>query len=357
MKRNIIKIFVLAIFAVILCINAAADTDTDGFILIDTPEEFLSIKDNLDGDYRLSGNIDFSGKSFSVIGTKDTPFSGNLDGAGYTVKNIDINASSPSDAYTAVFAANSGTISNVIFENITVRAISDESAYAAVVASINVGSISDLTVTNSSVYAKSDYFTARAGTITAYNYKLGTVRGCTASAKVTAESTHLYADAAGITAVNLGKISTSESSGYIVGSSVNSDAAAGGICAVNAGSIDASKNSGSIRVITENGTTTADGVCANNTGTVTECENTGEIFVGPASEICGDVDGDGELSPADATTLVRHLASWRGYEADKLNLDLADTNNDGTVNLIDPIILNRHTAGWLGYESLPLDNN
>lgn len=357
MKKTVFKILILAAFAVMLCISAAAATDTDGYTLIGTPEEFLAIKDDLDGNYRLSGNIDFTGKTFSVIGTKDTPFSGNLDGAGYTVKNIDINVSATSDAYTAVFAANSGTISSVVFENVNIRAVSEESAYAAVVTAVNMGSISDVTVTISSVYAKSDYFSARAGAITAYNLRLGVIGECSAKAKVTAESTHLYTSAAGIAAVNLGEISTCENSGYIISNSANSDAAASGICAINTGDITGSANSGNIRVITESGTTAVDGVCANNTGTVYECENTGEIFVGPASELCGDVDSDGELSPADGTKLVRYLANWTGYEADTINLDLADTNNDGKVNLIDPIILNRHIAGWLGYESLPLGAN
>ncbi len=62
--------------------------DEDGYYLIDSVEDFLSIGDDLSAKYRLSNDIDFLGTSYEMIGTKENGFTGELDGNGYTLYNI-----------------------------------------------------------------------------------------------------------------------------------------------------------------------------------------------------------------------------------------------------------------------------
>ena len=52
---------------------------------ISTAEEFLAIKDNLNGKYKLTNDITISAENYSPIGNYQNPFKGILDGADYTV--------------------------------------------------------------------------------------------------------------------------------------------------------------------------------------------------------------------------------------------------------------------------------
>lgn len=73
-----------------------------------------------------------------------------------------------------------------------------------------------------------------------------------------------------------------------------------------------------------------------------------------ATAKCGDLNNDGIVNLADAITLSRTLAGWKGYEITNDLLPYADINNDGSVSLPDAILLSRHLAGWNGYETLPI---
>ena len=62
--------------------------------------------------------------------------------------------------------------------------------------------------------------------------------------------------------------------------------------------------------------------------------------------IVGDVDGNGEISSKDLTTLRRYLADWDV----EVNVEAAlDVNKDGEVNSKDVTYLARHLADWDGY--------
>ncbi len=92
-----------------------------------SPYEITSISDldfvryQLDKSYVLANDIDFDGSKFSsenstvgwtVIGTTERPFTGNLDGQGYVIKNLFINT--PDEGYIGLF----GYSSDAVFENI-----------------------------------------------------------------------------------------------------------------------------------------------------------------------------------------------------------------------------------------------
>lgn len=66
-------------------------TEADPYI-ITTPAELQEMADDLDGYYKVGNDIDLSSfgstQNTPLIGTKDTPFIGYLDGNGYTLSNI-----------------------------------------------------------------------------------------------------------------------------------------------------------------------------------------------------------------------------------------------------------------------------
>ena len=60
------------------------------------------------------------------------------------------------------------------------------------------------------------------------------------------------------------------------------------------------------------------------------------------SVVCGDADGDGEVSDWDAIILNRYLAGW---DVD-IYLSASDVDGDGEVSDWDAILLARYLAGW-----------
>jgi len=81
---------------------------TDGYILISTQAELNAIRNNLTGKYRLSKNITLTG-SWTPIGnsTASTAFTGELDGAEYTISGLNISVST---GYGGLFGRTSGAV-------------------------------------------------------------------------------------------------------------------------------------------------------------------------------------------------------------------------------------------------------
>jgi GH24 family phage-related lysozyme (muramidase) len=82
--------------------------------VINSIADLENINNNLSGHYVLGANINASGFSFIPIGTSSAPFTGTLDGNGYTISNITINGGSD---YTGLFGDNAGTIQNLGLTN------------------------------------------------------------------------------------------------------------------------------------------------------------------------------------------------------------------------------------------------
>ena len=71
------------------------------------------------------------------------------------------------------------------------------------------------------------------------------------------------------------------------------------------------------------------------------------------SIVYGDVDGDGEVTTADADLLSRYFA---GHDVTLPVPEAADVNGDEVVNRKDAMILSRHIAGWEGF-TLPYSDS
>lgn len=63
------------------------------------------------------------------------------------------------------------------------------------------------------------------------------------------------------------------------------------------------------------------------------------------NHIPGDVDGDGEVTPRDATILRRYLAGGWGISIDDFNALAADVDGDGEVTPKDATLIRRYLAG------------
>ena len=61
-----------------------------GYTIIKTADDLQALKDNLSGKYILMNDIDLSGYNWTAIGTKTNPFSGELNGNGHVIKNLQV---------------------------------------------------------------------------------------------------------------------------------------------------------------------------------------------------------------------------------------------------------------------------
>jgi hypothetical protein len=109
----------------------------------------MAINDSLAADYVLTGNIDCAGVSVSPLGNATVPFSGTINGAGYTISNLDYGTDDAGffggydvPAYNEVY--------NITFDNVTVVA-----STASVALIINEPTshvfMNDITVINSAL--------------------------------------------------------------------------------------------------------------------------------------------------------------------------------------------------------------
>nr|WP_154960251.1 S-layer homology domain-containing protein [Paenibacillus xylanexedens] len=93
--------------------------------LIGTASELNKVRDFLDSSFKLTADIDLSGYAegagWAPIGSDwYNAFQGNLDGDGYTIKNLTINATHSDFTGLFGYIERSATINNVILENIDV---------------------------------------------------------------------------------------------------------------------------------------------------------------------------------------------------------------------------------------------
>ena len=82
-------------------------------------------------------------------------------------------------------------------------------------------------------------------------------------------------------------------------------------------------------------------VTATGNNNYNEASKTFTIFV-KSSHLLGDVNNDGIVSIADATTLQKYLANIVDFDDEQL--DVADTNGDGSVSITDATQIQKYLA-------------
>lgn len=122
-KVRILTFLVTAVLlALALCTSSLAEE-----IIISSAEDLTSLMQNSDrwtGEYKLGGDINMTGHSQKPIGSYEIPFSGSFDGAGYTVKGLNIK----SNGTAGLFGVVSGTVKNVSVEGSVINSFEASSA-------------------------------------------------------------------------------------------------------------------------------------------------------------------------------------------------------------------------------------
>ena len=119
MERRIISVLI-SISLLLMSIPAFAisgtGTESDPY-LISTESDIAKIHNDLDGYYKLTANIDMADVAFEPIGNENEGvFTGTIDGAGYTISNLNINL--PDNKYVGFVGYLEGTIKNLNIVNV-----------------------------------------------------------------------------------------------------------------------------------------------------------------------------------------------------------------------------------------------
>ena len=139
MKRKILKtvaaslvlalVFSISSFMFVAAAETVSDEVPEGYTPIYTAKEFNNIRNNLAGKYILMDDIDLSDYyKWNPIGSSGEPFTGELDGNGYSVSDMTIYGDFGDDSklYFGVF----GYIKNSVIKNLTVYNTSIDADYS-----------------------------------------------------------------------------------------------------------------------------------------------------------------------------------------------------------------------------------
>ncbi|MDL2292301.1 hypothetical protein LJC17_01715 [Acholeplasma sp. OttesenSCG-928-E16] len=142
----------------------------DDSISVSTPEEFLDIQDSPSSYFVLKNDIDFEGRTikaedFFGTSSSSSAFKGNLDGGGFSIKNLNLTSSSKPQ-YLGLFGYVNGdssreeeTIKDLVIDNVNIL---NTTYYGTVHAGIlagrvsNTSTISNVKVINSRIQLKTE---------------------------------------------------------------------------------------------------------------------------------------------------------------------------------------------------------
>lgn len=115
MKRKFLLAFatiVILVCLLALSVSAMSGTGTeqDPYV-VETAEDFVSIKNNLSAHYRLDEDISVSSNTGAIV---EGTFSGVFDGNGHTIDVSIVGATSGTNTYDSLFGVVSGKIKNII---------------------------------------------------------------------------------------------------------------------------------------------------------------------------------------------------------------------------------------------------
>ncbi len=164
------------VLATALLTSASAFAQTE----ISSEAQLKAIANNLNGHYVLTQNITLSDNEWTPIGTKDSPFTGTLDGKGFTIKGLTVGNGANNDANKnkAFFGfTNGATVKNIGFTSAVVKG--HEQA-AIVVAQATSSTLSNIYV--SGVVTGHDHVGTIAGDARGTTDKPTTITNCVSTA-------------------------------------------------------------------------------------------------------------------------------------------------------------------------------
>ncbi|MGM9636547.1 MAG: discoidin domain-containing protein [Eubacteriales bacterium] len=98
----------------LLTASSASSSTSSAVVEISSASDLAKLATNLSANARLTGNITITDANWTPIGTITSPFTGTLDGAGYTITyNINTDASTKTGVVVSLFGSLSGTVKNL----------------------------------------------------------------------------------------------------------------------------------------------------------------------------------------------------------------------------------------------------
>ncbi|MFV3127263.1 GLUG motif-containing protein [Niveispirillum sp. KHB5.9] len=328
--------------------------------------QLQAIAVNPAGTYVLGANITMtelglarglwgSGASFAPIGANGTAndaptaFTGSLDGRGYSVSGLTINASAGANIGLFSTIGSTGSVANL---TLTSALVTGSGTDLGLLAGRNSGTVSAVKAGGVLVAASG---ALRAGGLVGTNS--GLVTASFANGTVSATSGQSIGGMAGH---NTGTILGAQSTAFLLtGSGVQ---AVGGLAGHNAGLIAASNDASAITV--GSGAQSVGGLAGYNTGTVTASNAASAITVGSGAQSVGGLVGHdtGLISRSDARALIRagsgaqHVGGLAGsvsaggtvsgsYAAATVTVGGSATNMGGLVGANAGLLMNAYALG------------
>ncbi len=171
--KKIVKLLGAVCFFIMMVSMPHRNVYADEAIDISTPEQFEAIGKSpeypMDADYVLTCDIDMTGIKHTPIGTAVEPFTGTFDGAGYTIKNVNIEGNGLGNITMlenenitgyGIFGvvknsseSQSAAIYNLNISNVTMEASSCNDSAAGVLAAVlyNGVTVKNVSIINSSI--------------------------------------------------------------------------------------------------------------------------------------------------------------------------------------------------------------
>ena len=298
-------------------------------IEISTAEQLKNI--SLNGRYILTCDIDLGGAEWTPIGTRNSPFTGSLDGDGYKITNFKITTGME---YIGLFGYSKGTLLNLGVEDFEIDVTYSGTVYAGGL----VGYNDNYYVTITNCYATGDVSaTSSSGSSYSYSYagglvgrnNNGIITNCYATGNVSATcsgSSSTYSSAGGLVGRNYyGRITNCYATG-----------------AVSASSNSSSSNS------------RAGGLVGNNNGTITNCYATGAVSATSSGfnysssySYAGGFVGD---NYPGGTTTNCYRYSGQSFTVDKNGtVSNSATNTEGSAKTMEDLkssSFQTDTLGW-----------
>ncbi len=206
MKKIISWLLTLALSATVCAAAAvpgAALTDFDGYELIYDYKDLKRVNNDLNGKYKLMRDIDMSAVTssgtwsenaggWSYIGSESEPFTGEFDGNGYEIKNLNIRVNYTEDPketkYAGLFGINKGTVKNLKIVGTLSGGYVDAKTYVGSVCGYNDGLLEGCGhVGVVSFNNIADKYPAYIGGIAGKNSEQGVIRECYQAGDVSAE--------------------------------------------------------------------------------------------------------------------------------------------------------------------------
>ena len=327
------------------------DPDAANKTLIYDTNTFLAIANGPSKTYVLASDIDMSGVTWTPF-----DFSGSIIGNGFTIKNLTISSSSGD---LGLFLQMSGTIRNLVFENVLITSTSYNKVAIGTVCAILSGTIENVEIKSGALTSDIADIGGIAGRITG-----GAVRNCINRATLDGNKTENDGSTGGIVGLqtggtvengkNYGAITGRYNTGGVVGSNNNSAAIVKN--SENYGSVTGRVNTGGIVGKAAHATSLEN---VTNEGTVTGTNYTAGV-AGRFDNFAGNVTFNSNLVNRGNVTGEDYVGGITGYIYDFRSMGYASCDHTVTITRFTNsgiIKGNNYVGGLIGYIKVNADHS